>query len=240
MTDFTIIFDLLKEGALPLSQVKVKQIISLLSEDDLKVVHLQVIADKYEQIFKDDDDHKKFSTKINANRPDFWSLLSKIAEFNLYIIPELATHIDLLQYDQLVNLCKFDKNKYRTLKFGSKAFTHSLCTPEFEDFFIKLIQYHSPEMIEDFHHIFLKRKYFNPKLIELIIPSFRNIYLIQNMAIHSQSSLKIKQIALELLRKQSHLATANRQSNSDILKVIKRIHKTLGSSAEEQLTLLLS
>lgn len=235
---FNQIQNLLKSQPFPLRSGQVTQLLKLVGQEDFNLCCLKLIEPLYPLLFE--NHHKQFAAKVDCAQPPFWDILVDFCSANDHLRPKLHSYVSLLSYSQLTRLFYSDPDLTRKFYIGSLAFKKDECTKEFESDFVNSMYTQDPLRFSDYHSLFLRRQFFNPTLLELIIIPQKDIYIIKNLALHAQATLKCKQLALDLLQDQNRTLLANRQSNMQVLKIITKIKASLGGSPEERLTDLLS
>ena len=217
-----------------------KSLIKIINSEDFSSENLQTLIQFYEKIFHNDEMHKLFASNIDTTKAQYWSQLCFLSKFNNHLFLLLLPFSNLMDFDQLSQLFYYNQNRSQSIEVGAEAFRKKDCTEIFEKDFVYFLINHASDRIDYYHDLFLKRNFRNPSLIEHLVVFPKNIYTLKNLALHPQSSLKAKQIVIEKLRKESTLLLANHRPNHEVLKIIDKIHNSLGSSPQEQLTRLLS
>lgn len=217
-----------------------KELIKIINSPDFSCENLQILIQFYEKIFHNDEMHKLFASNIDTTKAQYWSQLCFLSKFNSHLFLLLLPFANLMDFDQLSQLFYFNQNRSQSIAVGAEAFRKKECSDIFEKDFVYFLINHASDQIDYYHDLFLKRNFRNPNLIEQLVVFPKNIYTLKNLALHPQASLNAKQLVIEKLRKESTLLLANRQSNIEVLKIIDKIHNSLGSTPQEQLTRLLS
>lgn len=217
-----------------------KSLIKIINSSDFSSENLDTLIQFYEKIFHNDEMHKLFASNIDTTKAQYWSQLCSLSKFNSHLFLLLLPFSNLMDFDQLSQLFYYNQSRSQCINVGAEAFRKKECTHMFEKDFVYFLINHASDRIDEFHDLFLKRNFRNPQLIDQLVVFPKNIYTLKNLALHPQASLNAKQIVIEKLRKESTLLLANRRPNHEVLKIIDKIHNSLGSSPQEQLTRLLS
>lgn len=223
-----------------------------LKSADLTLSQLDEIIKLFDHFFYKSSNkisfQKQFASSCPTMKAIFWLPLAKLIPKNPYLFQPLSQHRHLMEEEVLVTLFESLMKTYPSANITTLDVYSIIkpilslkrnCTLEMENQAIDFITKNISFVIDEDHHLFLKREFKNPDNLLKIYSYSNEVFVLKNLAVHPQMTLYGKQEIIILLRKRITSEPKNK-NNELLIKIINSIHKSLGNSPEETLTKLLS